>query len=241
MLSLTGQCRQMRARLFKTPLERALAPERGRTGARPYPGTVLRHPVELEHPLMHQHRQHLAHQLVQRRPGLSTEVAERMVVHAHPAADPAIRRVRFAQPFQLARAVHPFAELIQQPQRQQDSRIGGIAARATLARFDRLIEARQINCSSTRQIACAGCAGPINESRSSALISNCLRLGSRSRTASSTGPPPRRFLSSQLQYKNRSSILENLQNESAANIMVFYATRPRVPIASLPMPACAAV
>src|SRR5277367_5065236 len=97
----------MRARLFKTPLERVLAPERGRPGAGSHPGAVLRHSVEFEHPLMHQHRQHLAHKFLQRRSRSAAEVAERVVIHTHSTADPAIRGMRLAQPFELAGVLIP--------------------------------------------------------------------------------------------------------------------------------------
>src|SRR5713226_6991289 len=113
-----------------------------------------------------------------------------MVVDRHPAADPAVRGMQRAQPRQFARAAHPLTQPVQ-PQRQQNPGVGRVAPCTPLARLDRLLETPQ------RQPFQHPPNGPCrmlrfeSPSRSVGCRISCLRLASRSRTASSiTAPPP---------------------------------------------------
>src|SRR6266404_360330 len=93
---------------------------------------------------MHQQTQYLGEQLVQRYAVSAAKVAERVIVDAHPTADPAIRYVLGTQPRDLARTVHTFAQAVQ-PQRQQHPWIGGVAPRRVLARLDRRAKPAQVH------------------------------------------------------------------------------------------------
>jgi hypothetical protein len=73
----------------------------------------------------------------------AAKVAQRMIVDAHPGADPAIGRGLGAEPRDLARTVHACAQPIQ-PQRQQYPRVSRITSRAVLARLDRRTEPAQV-------------------------------------------------------------------------------------------------
>src|ERR1700730_1652822 len=72
-----------------------------------------------------------------------TKVRKTMVVHADPAAQPAIRVMALTQPRQRPRAPDPFARR-KQPQRNQQTRSDRRLACRMLARPDRLLKLLQI-------------------------------------------------------------------------------------------------
>jgi hypothetical protein len=89
------------------------------------------------------HRQHEGKQFIERNFVIGVEVAERVMVHADAATEPAIRIVLLAEPRHLTRAAHALGRR-PQPQRHQQLRIGCRAARLLAARFQGNIETRQI-------------------------------------------------------------------------------------------------
>src|SRR5712692_6606263 len=181
----------LRARFLQAALQRAATVERGLAGVGAHPRAVLRHPIELDQPLVHQHRQYLAHQLVQCRALGAAKLTQHMVVDRHPAADPAVGGMQHAQPRQFTCALlTPWLS----PYSHSPSRIfGSVASRPALPSCALIDSSNRPSSSpsSTRQIARAGCSASSSPSRSVGCRISCLRLASRSRTASSiTAPPP---------------------------------------------------
>jgi hypothetical protein len=121
-----------------------LAPaHRTRLGRGPHPQPVLRHHVQRHQPAVEQ-RHHAGGQLcLQPRRVLGAEVRQRVVVHPHPAADPAVGIVALAQPVDLARAAHP-VDGRPQPQRHQDRRVGRRRAPVTRPRANARVQRAQI-------------------------------------------------------------------------------------------------
>ena len=71
------------------------------------------------------------------------EVAQRVVVHAHPAAQPAVGVVALAQPVEFARRSHTVERRIQ-PQAHQNGRVNGRAPDAAFDGPDSRVQGLQI-------------------------------------------------------------------------------------------------
>ena len=104
--------------LLQFLVERLPAAERARPRRGAHPDPVLHHLVEIDHAGRRQRRHVLASSSrSSSSPMRHPEVGEPVIVHAHPAAQPAIGVVALAQPRQRPRAADPFARRIK-PQRQ---------------------------------------------------------------------------------------------------------------------------
>ena len=125
------------------PIERRLAPERGRPRARPQPHSVLRQRVEIDEAGLRQRRHVLDQQPDEQIGTPEAEVRKRVIVHRHAAAQPAIDIVALAQPLQSARAAHPLAGGIK-PQRQQKPRRCRRMAGPVVPCLDPLLKLAQI-------------------------------------------------------------------------------------------------
>ncbi len=93
--------------LGQAALERRLAVKRLLAGIGPHPRPVLRHAPQAEQALVHQHRQQLREQIIQRRAVGSAKITEQVMVDRDPAADPAIGVVPLTQPSDRARCSRP--------------------------------------------------------------------------------------------------------------------------------------
>ena len=93
---------------------------------RTHPHSVLAHPAHRHQFLVHQRRDHLREQLIQRPPVVAAEIRQQPMIHRHPAAQPAERRALLTPPRQLPRRSDP-ANTPVQPQPHQQSRIRGVA------------------------------------------------------------------------------------------------------------------
>src|SRR6266536_2207767 len=107
------------------------------------PHSILTHPTHRHHVLVHQRRDHLREQLVQRRPVVGAEIRQQPVIHRHSPAQPAERRALLTAPRQLPRRSDPPNRRVQ-PQPHQQPRIGRVPSRHSRARLDGLGKTRQI-------------------------------------------------------------------------------------------------
>jgi len=127
----------------KVLLQAGFAPERRRASIGAHPHAVLRHALQADRARTgqrrHVGRQHLVHQRLVAR----AKVVERVVVHRHPAADPAIRVVLAHQPGNLPPAAYAFQRRVQ-PQREQDARVDRRAPSVATPRLDRLKQPAQV-------------------------------------------------------------------------------------------------
>ena len=112
-----------RLRQGQMPVERRLAPERASAGIRPYPHAVLRQRLEIDKPSLGQRRKMLAEQPVEQIGATHPEVRQRVIVHRHAAAQPAIDVISSAQPRQRPGAADPIAGGVE-PKPQQKPRRG---------------------------------------------------------------------------------------------------------------------
>lgn len=125
----------MRSCLVQELLEPATAPEAGRLGRGANPHAVLRHHAQ-RHQLALEQRGDAAGQLrIEPRDVPGAKVRQRVVVHPHAAADPAIRVIALAQPIDLACRAHAI-DGRPQPQRHQNRRVDCRTARHTFHRLD---------------------------------------------------------------------------------------------------------
>lgn len=111
--------------------------------ARPHPHAVLRHPLQIRQSGMQAGGEALGRQTLQDLRVRHPEVRERVVVHAHPATQPAEAQELPTQPRQHARAPHLLQGRVQ-PQRHQQARITRRMTGPTLDRLDRPVQLRQI-------------------------------------------------------------------------------------------------
>ena len=101
---------------FGKPL---LSPKRLLPRRRPHPNAVHRNRLAIDQTRLDQTRNRARQQIVQKRPHLGPKVRQRVVVHAHTAAQPPVRRFALAQTIQKPRAAYPVHRPIQ-PQSQQE-------------------------------------------------------------------------------------------------------------------------
>ena len=120
-------------------VERLSTAKRGGSRAGAYPGPILRDAGQIDEILAHQQRQHLRDQIAQLLAAVTAKVAERVVAHVDPAAEPAIRHVLLRQPPDLASAPFTIARRVH-PQREQDLGIDRRRSRHTRPRLDRAVE-----------------------------------------------------------------------------------------------------
>ena len=124
-------------------LQRLAPTETGGPGAGSHTHPVLGDPTNLHQPLLHQCRKHLRKQLVQRPFVLDAEVAQRVIVHLHPAAKPTIRVLLPAQPLHLTRATHTLRGR-PHPQRHQQPHVRGRTSCLALLHLQPNGEAAQV-------------------------------------------------------------------------------------------------
>ena len=125
------------------PIQRRRAAKRRRAGAGAHPHPVLRQGVEIDQARLGQRRHMLSQQPIKQIGAIDPEVRQRVIVHRHPAAQPAIHVVARAQPLQRPRAANALAGGVK-PQRQQKPRRNRGMARSVLARPDPVFEQAQI-------------------------------------------------------------------------------------------------
>jgi hypothetical protein len=102
-VQLIAQLPDMLAGLAKQLFKPLLAAETARPGAYTDPHAVLAHAAHMHYVLVHQRRDHLRKQPIQRRRVVGAEVRQQAVIHANPAAQPAESSAVFAAPSQLPR------------------------------------------------------------------------------------------------------------------------------------------
>ena len=134
------------SRLLQMLVQALLAAERRGSRAGPHPHPVLRQLDRINQSIGRQHGDMLRQKLVQKRAVPATEVGKAVIVHTHPATQPAIGVVALAQPLQRACAADPLARRIE-PQSQQQPRARRRLTRRVLARPDLLVQHRRSSCS----------------------------------------------------------------------------------------------
>jgi hypothetical protein len=131
------------ARLRQMLLQPGTAAVRGCPGAGANPHPVLRQLAEIDQAAGRQRRDILGQQPIEKLAVADPEVAQRVVVQRHPAGEPTVGIMAFAQPRQRPRAADPLAGRVE-PQRQQqpgrDRRMPGPA----FARLDRVLQGAEI-------------------------------------------------------------------------------------------------
>lgn len=142
LLELLAQLLDLLLGLMEAFLELGLTPERRCPGAGSHPYAVLRHPLELDQTLRHQHRNTVSQHLVEKLHLLDSEVRQGVMVDRDPAADPAVRIVLLRQAFNRPRTPHPLHRRIE-PQSQVNPRIRRGTARPALHRLDLRIKRPQ--------------------------------------------------------------------------------------------------
>src|SRR3974390_2297211 len=133
---LLGACQML--------LQARAAAVRSRPPTGAYPHAILRQPIQINDSAGFPRRHVLDQQPIEKLAIVDAEVAQRVVVDRHPAAQPAIRIMAFAQPLQGPCASHPLAGRVK-PQRQQQARRNCRMSRHPLPRFDRILQLAQIN------------------------------------------------------------------------------------------------
>ena len=113
-------------------LQGLAAPEAGRARMGTHAHAVVGHPVHADQPLRQQSCHAAGELAVQPLRVLDPEVAQRVVVDTHPAAQPAVGIVAVAQPVEFACRAHAVQRRVQ-PQAHQNRRVDG---RAPDAAFD---------------------------------------------------------------------------------------------------------
>jgi len=130
-------------RLLQFLVQRLAAPERGRARRCPHPDPVLYDFIEIDHACRGQCRDVLAQQPIKQVRIRGPEVRKPVIVDAHPAAQPAIGVVAFAQPGQRPCAPDSVAGRIK-PQRQHQSRADRSLPGSVLAGAHRLLQRAQV-------------------------------------------------------------------------------------------------
>ena len=133
----------MALRLLQVALQARPASERAAAGTGSHAQAVLRHAVERHQALRHQRRHATGQHRIEDRAVGHAEIGERVVVHRHPAHEPAIRIMRLAEAIERAGAAHAVQRRVE-PERRQN---GGIDRRAPRAAFDgpnRAVQRREI-------------------------------------------------------------------------------------------------
>jgi hypothetical protein len=134
---------EMDTRLGHQVRERLLTPERARARAGAHASAVLGGAAEVYQILLHQQREHLRDERVDDLALLAAEIAERVVVDVHAAADPAVGVVQRRQSLDLSSAPFSFAGGVD-PKREQDLRIDGWCSGDAVSRLDLRVERRQV-------------------------------------------------------------------------------------------------
>jgi len=130
-------------RVLHQLLQGLAPPEAGSTRMGPHAHAVVGHAVHADQALRQQ-THHAARELaVQPLRVRDPEVAQRVVVHSHPAAQPAVGVVAVAQPVEFARRAHAVERRVQ-PQAHQNGRINGRATDAALDRLDLPVQGLKI-------------------------------------------------------------------------------------------------
>ena len=112
------------ARLPQTRLQRLASAKRAGAGTAADARAILRDARQRHNPPMQQDRDRLRQQIVERRLMRHAEITQRVVIHRHAAAQPAIRVVGVAQAVDFARAPHAIDRRVE-PERDQNLRIDG--------------------------------------------------------------------------------------------------------------------
>ena len=143
VVELATQSHDLLARIGEVLLERLASTKGRRTGIGPHAHAVVRDPLQLEQAVVHQHREQLREQAIDRVAMLHAKLRKHRAVDRHAAAQPQIGVVARAQSFEMTRAADALGGR-EDPHREQNRRIGrGLPGRA-FARIDRLMESREI-------------------------------------------------------------------------------------------------
>jgi len=105
---------------------------------------VMGHPVHADQALRQQGCHAASELTVQPLGMLDPEVAQGVVVDAHPAAQPAVGIVAVAQPVEFARRAHTVQRRVQ-PQAHQNGRVDGCAPDAAFDGTDLRVQALKIH------------------------------------------------------------------------------------------------
>jgi hypothetical protein len=124
-------------------IERRLAPERGSARIRPYPHAVLRQCIEIDETSLGQRRKMLAQQPVEQIGAADPEICQRVMVHGHATAQPAIGIMAVAQAIKGAGAADPLAGGVE-PKCQQKPRRGRRMTGPVAPRLDPILKLAQI-------------------------------------------------------------------------------------------------
>ena len=122
-------------RLFQQLLETTAGAERTLAGVGPHPHAVLRDPIHGDQALVHQRGDDLGEQFVPLLAPLRAEVGERVIVDRNPAAKPLIGEMVLAEAFEFPGTADA-SQGGEHPKRDEQPRIGGVAADMTLDRLD---------------------------------------------------------------------------------------------------------
>ena len=104
--------------------QRGLAAKRGRAGGGPDPHPVLRHPLQVDQVLGHEHRDALGQQVIEQAPVIAAKVGECVVIDADVAADPLVVDLLAAEFVEQAGAAHAAGGGVE-PQGEEDPGVDG--------------------------------------------------------------------------------------------------------------------
>ena len=121
-MQLALERRNPRLGLLEQNIEPLLTAERAGAGTGAHLQAVLGQAFQAHQALRDQRAHALAQQTIEKAAMCNPEVRQRVMVHAHPTADPAVDRVALAQRSQLPRAAHSLDRRVK-PKRHEDLHI----------------------------------------------------------------------------------------------------------------------
>jgi len=125
IVGLRQDCLEVQRRLLATLRQGRLFPKRRRRRCRPDADPVLRHQLEGQHALLHEHRQDVGHQRVEGRPLMGAKPRKSMMPDLDVPDDPAEAVVALRERRDLTRAADPTRHRVQPQGELHPCRDGG--------------------------------------------------------------------------------------------------------------------